>query len=126
MKILIIGQNPSTRTFRKRDGVPNNGSSIGRLYEWMNYMNINFYSFHNVCTHTGNVSKKDIDYDLLKSVTEGYDKIVALGEFASNALSNIERGHFKLPHPSGLNRKLNDQSFVKKVLYDCKKYIYFF
>lgn len=125
MKILVVGQNPGNRTFRKRDSAPNIGSSIGRLYDWMSYMNIDIYSFHNVCTQTGNVTKKDIDYELLKSVTEGYDKIVALGEFASEALKHIERDYFKLPHPSGLNRKLNDQSFVKKVLYDCKKYIYF-
>lgn len=50
--------------------------------------------------------------------------IIALGEEASKALSAMEEPHFKLPHPSGLNRKLNDHSYVKAILRECKYYIH--
>jgi len=126
MNLLVVGQNPGNRTFRKKNDKPNTGSAIGRLYQWMTYIGVNTYSFTNVCSNQGKVTKKDIDYDLLKSVTEGHDKVVALGEFASDALSKIGIDHFKLPHPSGLNRQLNDKAFVDKVLYECKKYMFTF
>ena len=37
-------------------------------------------------------------------------------------LSKIGVEHFKLPHPSGLNRKLNDKKYVNKVLKECYEY----
>tara|TARA_R100000278_G_scaffold103436_1_gene79847 strand:+ start:266 stop:655 length:390 start_codon:yes stop_codon:yes gene_type:complete len=126
MKPLVVGQNPGNRTFRKKDDKPNTGSSIGRLYQWMTFLGIDTYSFTNVSSKQGKVTKKDIDYDSLKSMAEGYDKVVALGGFASDALSKIGIDHFKLPHPSGLNRQLNDKAFVDKVLYECKKYMFTF
>jgi hypothetical protein len=47
---------------------------------------------------------------------------VALGESASAWLGSIK--HFKLPHPSSLNRKLNDKQEISRLLYRCKKFIY--
>lgn len=47
--------------------------------------------------------------------------IIALGEEASKALGFIE--HFKLPHPSGLNRKINDKKFVSDQLRRARKFI---
>lgn len=121
-KVLVLGQNPGNRSFKKKDGKPNTASAIGRLYEWMTEIGVNTYSFHNVCYQTGKVTKKDIDYELLKTVTSGYKRVIALGEFASYALTKIGVDHFKLPHPSGLNRQINDKSFVKQKLKECKKY----
>ena len=54
-------------------------------------------------------------YDLYKEAQE-YDKVIALGEFASQALTKSMVPHFKLPHPSGLNRKLNDKNLIDKEL----------
>lgn len=47
--------------------------------------------------------------------------IIALGNNASKALENI--AHFKLPHPSGRNRQINDKAFIDQRLADCIKYI---
>lgn len=51
-------------------------------------------------------------------------KIVALGVEAAQALVNhgITR-FFRLPHPSGRNRKLNDKKYVAQVLAQCKQWI---
>lgn len=49
---------------------------------------------------------------------------IALGETAAEELKKRRVNHFKLPHPSGLNRKLNDKQEISRLLYRCKKYIY--
>lgn len=88
----------------------------------MDYIGVNFFSFSNTYTHPGNFTKKDIDYDRLYTISKGYKKVIALGNVASEALIKINVDHFKLPHPSGLNRKLNDKKYVTRVLKECKEY----
>jgi hypothetical protein len=61
------------------------------------------------------------DLDIHKFENEVF---VALGEDASHRLNSEFIEHFKLPHPSGLNRKLNDKQEISRLLYRCKKYIY--
>lgn len=66
------------------------------------------------------------------------DWFIALGNEAEKALKAkkfyvwnhikeaeeiIEPQIFKLPHPSGLNRKLNDKDYVTKILSDCKYWL---
>ena len=68
------------------------------------------------------ITKKDIDYDRLYTISKGYEKVIALGNVASEALTKINVDHFKLPHPSGLNRKLNDKKYVTQLLKECKEY----
>ena len=48
---------------------------------------------------------------------------VALGNNASERLSDMDIEHFKLPHPSPRNRKLNDQKFIDSELEKCYRYI---
>lgn len=50
--------------------------------------------------------------------------VVALGEEASKALNALEEPHFKLPHPSGRNRVLNDHIYVESILRECRLYIH--
>lgn len=49
--------------------------------------------------------------------------VVALGNKASDRLTKMGIEHFKLPHPSGRNRKLNDPKFVDSELEKCKNYL---
>tara|TARA_B100000287_G_scaffold215852_1_gene203601 strand:- start:1126 stop:1500 length:375 start_codon:yes stop_codon:yes gene_type:complete len=116
--IIVIGQNPG---LGKKALKTNTG---GRLEEWMSTISPNRnYSFTNAYLYPGKVIKKNIDYDLLKKTTKEYSKVIALGNIASEALTKIKVDHFKLPHPSGLNRQLNDKTYVSKVLKDCNKYV---
>ena len=84
----------------------NGGSSLKTLNKWIEKEH---YSFTNVCITRGKVIP-----DLSRLCTElrNYDRIVALGNVASNALNKIGLKHFKMPHPSGLNRQLNNKEFM--------------
>lgn len=46
--------------------------------------------------------------------------IVALGNNASKALHDMRVNHFKLPHPSGRNRQLNDKAFITDRIALCR------
>lgn len=116
-RILVVGINPSSINPAKLC------NSLKRLHSWVEGMGINHFSFTNCVPFAGKYTDKDVDYEFLKSCTEGYDKVVALGGFPSKALSKLDVNHFTLPHPSGLNRKLNDKAYERRVLKSCKKYI---
>ena len=112
-KVIIVGQNPSSveksGTFRK-------------LNQWTAEWKLNSgYDFMNCSEEYG--QKYTIDYDSLK-VTSKYDKVIALGNVASNSLKKLNIDHFKMPHPSGLNRQLNDKEFEKTKIKECYNYLY--
>lgn len=50
-------------------------------------------------------------------------KAIALGNNASDALSTLGTPHFKLPHPSGRNRQINNKDFIAKKLEECKLWL---
>ena len=113
--IIFIGDKPSARM--AKDARPFEGAACEqRLYDWIfeiipesvrehtiinqcDYSYANFYAMH--------LRDKHI--------------LIALGNNASKALKNIP--HYKLPHPSGKNRLLNNKKFVAKKLKACKNYI---
>jgi hypothetical protein len=50
-------------------------------------------------------------------------RVVALGNLASQRLTEAGIKHFKLPHPSPANRQLNDAYFIDQKLYECYCYL---
>lgn len=116
-KILVVGINPANKS---------KSQTLKKLNRWMDTLNVNHYSFMNCIPIKGSYSFEQVDYSLIEQYLMGneYYKILALGGFSSSVLSKIKVKHFKLPHPSPRNRKLNDKSFEIKILEECKKYIY--
>jgi uracil-DNA glycosylase len=51
-----------------------------------------------------------------------YKKVVALGKTAHKALSLAGIPHLEMPHPSGMNRKLNDPNYVKECIDKLREY----
>jgi uracil-DNA glycosylase len=51
------------------------------------------------------------------------DKIVALGKVSAKALTLLGIHFYEMPHPSGLNRQLNDISFIEEKINGLKTYI---
>ena len=74
------------------------------------------------------MSKREIKNCILdfKEKLKGieYDRIIALGNSASVALKMLKLEHYKLPHPSSKNRKLNNKDELQNELKECKVYIY--
>lgn len=116
-KILVVGINPANKS---------KSQTLKRLNRWMDELNIKHYSFMNCIFTKGVYSADQVDYSLISQYLMGikYYKILALGGFSSNVLDKIKIDHFKLPHPSPRNRKLNDKTFETNILKECKKYIH--
>lgn len=99
-------------------------STLDRLGAWMKYLNVDKFSFMNTFNSPSyNPKISDVDFKALEVARE-YPKVIALGSFASTALSKIHIKHFSLPHPSPRNRKLNDPEFEKVMLKQCYNYLY--
>lgn len=49
--------------------------------------------------------------------------VIALGRIAERALKALELTCIPMPHPSGLNRKLNDQLYVQDMLESVRRWI---
>lgn len=116
MKIIIVGINPT-----KKEHMKNN--TMNRLKRWMNSIGIDEYNFTNCIFTLGKYKKEMINYETLKKNVSGFDKVLALGKFVSDALIKINIDHFKIPHPSGLNRQTNDKEFINEELKKCKSYV---
>lgn len=50
------------------------------------------------------------------------DRLVALGKSAADALKMLKLEHFKMDHPSGMNRKLNDKAYTASKVAALKEY----
>ena len=118
MKVLVVGMNPSGRDLKHKKG-----PTLDKLEKWMNQLDVHHFSFMNTFDEPGETRITRVNFKRLKTVTKQYKKIIALGGFVSTTLNSIDVKHFKMPHPSPLNRLLNDKSYEEKVLSECKDYL---
>ena len=117
LKLLIVGDKPSRKNIDPRIafvGTP----SYKTLQKWLTVI---------VPEKADIVAINRVDpgfaTHLISCSLEGR-KIIACGEEAANALLNFGVvNFFKLPHPSGRNRKLNNKAFVAEILQKCKEWV---
>lgn len=120
MKVLVIGHSPSSREYCPRKGNP----SINRLNRWLDECGVEIYSFSNACAHHAvSLKKGNIDRTFIYEISNTYNKILGLGNEVNNILKKMDIEHFSLPHPSPLNRKLNDKAYEKKIINNLKSYL---
>jgi len=120
VKILVIGHSPSSKEYCPRKGNP----SINRLNRWLDACGVEIYSFSNACAHHAPFLKKaDIDETYIQNITKNYNKILTLGNEVKQLFTKMEIEHFSLPHPSPLNRKLNDKKFEISVINGLHSYL---
>lgn len=119
MKVLVVGMCPSHKPTlgNKRN------ATFKKLESWMDKLKIKHFSFVNTFDHPADPSMKKVDYHRLSSLCDEYVHVIALGGFVSNVLDKIGVDHCKMPHPSPLNRQLNDKAYEKQVLKQCKEYL---
>lgn len=111
--ILFIGDKPSKRT---DPSVPFKGAACEkRLYEWIDKVSSKSHYYFII-------NKIDDDFIPMVNLAIVTDMpIIALGNNASKALGMCK--HFKLPHPSGRNRQINNKKFIEAKLLKCKEFI---
>ncbi len=116
MPVIVVGINPNNKEHHKN-------STVKKLQYWMDVMGITEYDFTNCIPTIGEYKKDMIDYNRLKENVNGYNKVLALGGFVSDALKKIKVQHHKLPHPSPRNRMLNDHLYEINELKECRSYL---
>lgn len=116
-EVIVVGINPS-------NGKPNKVSpTIKKLNYWMDEIGINYYSFTNVIHQGGAYSDSLVDKESVLCYVKGYKKVIALGPFVSKTLNRLGIHHYTMPHPSPLNRQLNDKEYEVMKLEECKKFM---
>lgn len=113
MKVMFVGDRPSrlnTHSNIAFVGTP----SFKNLCKWIEEMQIADFV-------TVNSQELDVPF-IVRTHVLGYH-IVALGNNASEVLTAMGLDHFKLPHPSPKNRKLNDKEFIASELQKCYSYL---
>jgi len=118
-KVLIVGMNPS------KSRAVYSGSALARLRKWTAELDLQFFTFINLSNDVNWDRKFDtIDKDFVCTSIEDCDIIITLGTMVSAYLKRLGyKEHFVLPHPSPLNRQINDDKFISMKLSECRRYI---
>lgn len=113
-KVVFVGDGPS-KTNVSPDVAFVGAKCFTTVVEWIKELNPDFY----VCLNSDTCSQLSDIRALAKS---GF-KVIAFGNKASERLMKMHIGHHMMPHPSGLNRKLNDKKYVALELYHAHSFI---
>jgi len=115
--MIVVGINPSNGPAHQQS------PTIKRLNQWMDHLGIRYYAFTNVIHETGPYNQSMVDKETLLCYINGYKRVIALGNFVSQTLNRLGIEHFVMPHPSPLNRLLNDIEYEEMKLKECKRYM---
>jgi uracil-DNA glycosylase len=114
IKIVFVGDKPSSKNVSKN--IPFVGAAcFTRLVNWINFIKPDFYLILN--------SNLDSEINQIKLLYDLDFKILSLGKESYNRLLKNQINSFLLPHPSPLNRQINNEHFVNQVLTEAKRYI---
>lgn len=114
-KPLFIGMNPTKAKPRK-------GNALDRFKQWIDAMDLGFVAFSNLSPDPY-WDKKRVDHVYVRSIIGSHTTVVALGGMVSNVLTELQVDHYALPHPSPLNRQINDHEYIQLKLKECMNYI---
>lgn len=114
MKYVFVGDRPSP--YNKDPKIAFLGTkSYVTLMHWIGQLQLHYSEIEII-------NKDDIPFYFGKKC-----RFIALGNDATDELSMWSKewnlDFFKLPHPSGLNRKLNDKEFMRQELAKCREWI---
>jgi hypothetical protein len=118
-EVIVLGIAPSRIQAGTRKGL-----SLEKVDAWMKAAGFPEYGFHNVIPYPCERPKWSlVDTHQLLYHANPREKIVALGNFVSGVCSRMGIEHFKMPHPSGRNRKLNDPEYEKSQVNALTEYL---
>lgn len=136
VKIVFIGSNPSQKS---KSIVPfwYDTKSNAVLSKWMSEVHkapnitIEAVYYFNVANHptpgnrplkTSEIHAGLINLDAKLSEVNP-DRIIALGKTAEKALTLLRKQFLAMPHPSGMNRQLNDPAYVAEKIKALQDYL---
>lgn len=123
--VLFIGDRPSSKNLSQV--IPFVGTkSYKVLLDWIYQMDLeigniqmmNAYTADGTCTIPLALDYEDAFMSQFKIVCLGIEAKLAMSQYAPHLQ------YVCLPHPSGLNRKLNDKKELTKLLQLCRAFIY--
>jgi hypothetical protein len=119
--VLFLAQNPKTAHNVLH---PLDGTRSKRTFDmWLRMLGSPDHVLMNASQRLGRVSWKQYDAANVAHAAAQCTHHVALGAYASGLLERLGVVHFTLPHPSGLNRKLNDRAELEAQLRLCRLYV---
>ncbi len=123
-----MGTNPSTKSPDLTPFHPSTKSSK-ILAQWfkdipvvVKYINLVDYQTENNKPLKTSEIKQCIPALISKIESNSEYKIVGLGKTVAKALAMTKYDFFEAPHPSGLNRKLNDKEYVEQMIQTLREY----
>lgn len=134
-KILLVGSNPS-QSANSTAAFDMSSKSGKTLREWILKADLHDYIFYNVAnkpTPKNRPLKKSEIVIALPALEnnikwqESFYKepiyVIAIGKTAAKALTLLHMPFYEMPHPSGLNRKLNDPAYLEEKIKGLKEYL---
>ena len=101
--VIVVGQSPA-----KTNNPAANGT-YAKILAWMTVAGVYAWSFNNVIEEEGGNKLSQVDYDAVYKRVRAWKgkKVIALGNIASEVLTELRIPHLKILHPSGKNFALN-------------------
>jgi hypothetical protein len=113
--VVFVGDKPSKRNTSPAIAFVGTPSFVN-LCKWIPVLSISKYTMINSYTH-------DDVTEICRLFNMNNRIFIALGNDASKVLDRLDIPHFKLPHPSPRNRKLNNSKYIAHELLKCEAYI---
>jgi hypothetical protein len=122
--IYIIADRPTKQNVSEK--VPLVGTqSYKTLLKWCGDMDIDVTRVRFFNQSDRPFSNEFSLHSIRNGVDAGHIRVIALGKNAMDYLLALDLNEFfVLPHPSGLNRALNDKKALQHRLYQCRSYVY--
>ncbi len=122
--MLIVGANPSKHNLSRF--IPFIGSKSDKmLTEWVNFLELDDYTTVNASDRILKKGERlkigDFDLERLLAKAKEYDMIIVLGKDAAKACDLLQLTYEYLPHPSPLNRVLNNKVMLNLRLHELKE-----
>jgi uracil-DNA glycosylase len=121
MRVVFVGDRPSSRNrylYLPFVGTP----SFKTLCKWIKALEVDSYNLSNSYNNADRRRLYKWAHMNISSMPY-FTHFIALGNNAHKVLEELGIPHFKLPHPSGRNRQLNNKSFVDNKLLECKAWL---
>lgn len=116
INLTIVGHSPG------RAGSPEKSKTIQRVKRWLNQHELYEYDWYNLVDyHAPKLKLKEATLE--SQIIEPYNKVIALGNLASQWLTKNNINHLKVPHPSGLNRQWNNPETENITINKIKQYL---